>query len=179
MALSLEHFAGVKSNEALLALLTDELKKRFPPEIREDPVLFLSRLYAAPDGLHAMAVTYDLDVSMAMDDLAWHFLNHHESLDFAEETVWGLRELGAPEAAAIFREALEIVRPYWDQLDIVTASREWHDWLDSTGIQSLVDPLNDRMWSCLKRFEHGSLMSLWVMYARQNPEKCIPNSECT
>jgi len=90
MSLTIPQIRNTSSDEALLELLLGELKRLFPPSLRSDPVVFLSRLQNAPAGLRTMAATYDLDVSMAMDDLAWHFINHHESLDLAEETLGGL-----------------------------------------------------------------------------------------
>ncbi len=66
-----------------------------------------------------------------MDDLAWHFVNYHSSIELAEETVAGLNELETPEAAEIFREALAIIKPYWQELDDVAKSNAEHDWLDA------------------------------------------------
>ena len=91
-----------------------------------------------------MAATYDLDVSMALDDLAWHFINHDGSMEFAEETVLGLRELEAPEAADIFHAALEIIAPHWQELEDGMQAKAAHDWLDSKGIQaSIIDLRKD------------------------------------
>jgi hypothetical protein len=120
-----------------------------------------------------MATTYDLDVSMALDDLGWHFVNHHGSQELAEETILGLDELEANEAGEIFRAALEIIKPHWQGLENMAQSKAAHDWLDSKGIQDLMNPLNDRMWKLLKQYDKSSLMSLWVTYARKYPERCI------
>lgn len=122
-----------------------------------------------------MAATYDLDVSMALDDLAWHFVNHHSSQDFAEETIQGLHELGAAEAAEIFAAAFAIIKPHWQELEAVSlkSAKEAHAWLDAKGIQNQINPLNDRLWSLLRQQPTNSLMDYWVTYARKNPEHCL------
>jgi hypothetical protein len=172
MALTVEQICAAGSDEQLFKLLSGELQRLFPPEIRKDPVVFLSRLQNAPAGLRAMAATYDLDVSMAMDDLAWHFINHHRLPAFAEETILGLRELGATEAAEIFEAAFGIVRPHWAELAEAAASKSPHDWLAAKGIPAAVKPLNEHLWNFLKQQPDGSLLSFWLAYARSFPERC-------
>lgn len=177
MALTLEQISSTHSDGELLDRLLGELKIIFPAEIRSDPIVFLSRLQSAPVGLRAMASTYELDVSMTLDDLAWHFVNHHDSVALAEETVFGLKELAAREAANIFEEALAIIKPHWQILQEGLAAKSEHDWLDSTGIQALIDPLNHRMWNYLKQFPDNSFGSLWRTYARRHPERCVTAAE--
>ena len=174
MTLTINQIRAIKSDAELLDRLLDELKRCFPPEVRGDSTVFVSRLQNAPAGLRAMAATYDLDVSMALDDLAWHFINHHESLELAEETVSGLRELESPEAAKIFQEALVIIKPYWQELQSDRQSKAAHEWLDSTGIQASMNPLSDGMWNYLKQFPDRSFFSLWLAYARKYPDRCVP-----
>jgi len=175
MALSVEQIRSAVSDEDLFRLLSEELKRLFPPEICRDPVVFLSRIHAAPPGLRAMATTYDLDVSMALDDLAWHFINHQSSFDLVSETVDGLRELEANEVAEIFEAAMEIIKPHWTSLPEVIELKGGgpkHDWLDAKGIQSQMDPLNFRLWKILDQYGNGGLLSLWPVYARKYPERC-------
>jgi hypothetical protein len=173
MGLSVEQIQKASQNEKLLDLLLGELRVLFPPELREDPIVFNSRLQSAPRGLRAMASTYELDVSMALDDLAWHFVNYHASLDLAEETVYGLKELGADEAADIFSEALAVVRSHWSELGGTESASDAHAWLDATGIQGKMNPLNFRMWNYLSKWPNKSLMDCWVAYARKHPEHCV------
>ena len=173
MALTIQQIRSASSDEELLNLLGRELERLFPPELRKNPVVFLSQLYAAPRGLRAMSMTYELDLSMAMDDLAWHFVNHHSSLELAEEINAGLNELEAPEAAKTFSAALAIIKPHWEELEGVAKSKAAHDWLDSEGIQDLMNPLNDRMWQLLKEYGDSGLISLWATYARKYPERCV------
>ena len=122
-----------------------------------------------------MAATFALDVSMSLDDLAWHFVNYHNS-DWYEETKLGLLELGADEAAELFKKAFAAVEPRWDELGDVAqneGSNDPHDWLDATGIQKLIDPLNERMWQLLNQWPQYGLMHYWLAYARKHPERCI------
>ncbi len=86
MTLTAEQIRRARSDDELLKLFTGYLQQLFPPDSRGDPVVFLWQLNAAPEGLRAMAVTYELDVSMALDDLAWHVINHHSSLELAEKS---------------------------------------------------------------------------------------------
>lgn len=173
MALTIKQIRSIESDDELLDRLLAELKLLFPPDLRSDPIVFLSGLQNVPKRLRVMASTYELDVSMALDDLAWHFVNHHSSLELAEETFLGLRELEAPEAAEIFQEALHIIKPHWQELENGIQSKAAHDWLDSTGIQALIDPLNDRMWTFLKQFPDKSFFSPWLAYARKYPDRCV------
>ena len=64
---------------------------------------FLTQIRNLPVGLRAMAATYELDVSFALDDLGWHFGNWH-STELSEETARGLEELGAEDLASLIRE---------------------------------------------------------------------------
>jgi len=180
MALTVAQIQAVKLDDDLLRLLMGELNLLFPQELRRDRIVFLSKLQAMPPGLRAMAITFDLDVSMALDDLAWHFANHHD-LDFYEETLRGLRELGATEAAELFGQAFAIIEPFWHELGEILTEKHpegTHDWFDQKGIQERVDPLNDRMWKLLNQWPDQGLMHYWIQYARQYPLQCVlPSGE--
>jgi hypothetical protein len=181
MALTVAQLQKARSDEDVLQLLKAELNALFPPDSRRDNTVFLSRLQTAPRGLRAMAATFELDLSMAMDDLAWHFVNHHD-LDLYEETSSGLRELGATEAAELFEAAFAIVKPRWDELGTVapndsSGSVDPHDWMEETGIQEQIGPLNKRMWKLLDQWRDHGLMHYWISYARAHPERCVGNSE--
>lgn len=69
-------------DEAVFESLRKELERRMPMN-RGSPE-FLVELRRLPHGLRAMAATYELDVSLTMDDLGWHFGNWH-STELAEE----------------------------------------------------------------------------------------------
>jgi AcrR family transcriptional regulator len=154
--LTLADIQSAKDDEELFQRLSSALTERSPPEAQEDRDKFYATLLAAPRGLRAMAGTYDLDVSLALDDLAWHFGNHNDER-FLQETVTSLRELEADEAAALFAAAWDIVRPFLSEIrDKDWNAEDFHDYLDRTGIQTSFDPLNEEMWAICKACgEHG------------------------
>src|SRR3569832_714688 len=94
----------LSNDDELFNLTGKELEKRVSAP-RGSPE-FLNEIKDLPIGLCAMAATYELDVSLALDDLGWHFGNWH-SPEMSEETLRGLEELGATEMAVIFRQAYE------------------------------------------------------------------------
>jgi len=175
MALTVKQILSARTDEALFKLLSEELARLFPPSVLGNTDLFLAALQIVPRGMRAMAAIYQLDVSMALDDLAWHFVNHHDRRLY-EETRLGLRELEAHAAAVLFEKAYEIVASHWDELGLVMQEilgGDIHDWLDSTGIQKQIDPLNAKMWALIKRNETYGLMHYWLSYARTHAERCV------
>jgi hypothetical protein len=111
-----------------------------------------------------MAVTYELDVSLTMDDLGWHFGNWHDEA-LAEETARGLEVLGAPGLARLFREASRLALQYWSEL-----GREgWSEWYHGSPLEAAVDPLNEQAWKFLDKHKNG-IFHYWVAYARKYPE---------
>src|SRR5690242_17012327 len=101
------------SDEDLFRLLQHELETRVTAH-RLSPE-FLAQIRDLPIGLRAMAASYEFDVSLALDDVGWHFGNWH-SRQLAEETAAGLYELGAVELARIFSEGCRIAQDYWKEL---------------------------------------------------------------
>lgn len=175
MILSLVSIQSAKDDQELFERLSETLKAMFPPELQEDREKFLTALQSAPRGLRAMAGIFDLDVSMALDDLAWHFGNHNDER-FLQETVLSLRELEAVEAADLFQSAWEVAAPYLPEI----RTKDWesedpHDYFDRT-IQSMVDPLNERMWAICKECGPRGLLQYWLAYARRYPERCVTAS---
>ena len=112
MALTEEQIRDCTSDEELFQALSAELHRRLPDGEGDDLDLFVERLRALPKGLRAMAAIYQLDVSMALDDLGWHFANWHHR-PYCDETLRGLQELEAHEPAEIFSEAYELAQSYW------------------------------------------------------------------
>src|SRR5579864_6582840 len=140
MSLTAESIQNAASDEDLFELLSGELSRLFPPELQEDPDRFLARLAEAPRGLRAMAVTHALDVSMSLDDLAWHFLSHNDER-FLQETAAGLQELEAKDANEIFLEAWALVKPELAQIQQVESSTEDpNEFLERVGLQQKMDP---------------------------------------
>lgn len=173
MALTVEKIRSAANDEALIELLAQELESRFPPEMQARPAEFAAALRSAPKGLRAMAAIHALDFSVALDDLTWHFGNNHDEA-LLEETLLGLKELGAAEAAEVFGAACATMRPHLDEIrgtkwDV----DEFLEFLKRTGIQEKMDPLNQRMWKVCEQCGEAGLLSYWEKYAREHPENCI------
>ncbi len=97
-----------------------------------------------------MAATFELDVSLALDDLAWHFVNHHD-MDLYEETRQSLRELEALEVAELFEAAFAVIESHRIELGSVAHDEDSgaiHAWLNAAGIQKLIDPLDKKCGIC-------------------------------
>ena len=173
MTLILADIQNAKDDEELFQRLSSALTERFPPELQEDRDKFYSALLASPTGLRAMAGIFDLDVSMSLDDLAWHFGSHNDER-FLQETVTSLRELEANEAAALFAAAWDMVRPHLAEIrDRDCNAEDFHDYLERTEIQSRIDPLNEDMWDICNACGELGLMHYWLKYARKYPERCV------
>jgi hypothetical protein len=156
--------ASTASDEDLFELLAEELERRLPNG-RGANDAFVADLCALPVGLRSMAATYELDVSLSLDDLGWHFGNWHH-LGLAEQTAVGLEELGAIELAGIFREAMNIAQQFWIEL----GSSEWSSWYSESELEKAMAPINEKAWAVLEAKPNG-IFSYWVSYARQFPER--------
>jgi hypothetical protein len=78
-------------------LLARELGSSILSNGRRDDDSSVPELGFLPRGLRAKAATYELGVSLALDDLGWHFGNWRH-LGLAQETLDGLGEHGADGA---------------------------------------------------------------------------------
>ncbi|HMJ64988.1 MAG TPA: hypothetical protein VK615_06530 [Candidatus Binatia bacterium] len=150
------------SDEELFSLLGKELERRISAQRGSSE--FLAEIRALPIGLRAMAGTYELDVSLALDDLGWHFGNWH-STDLAEETARGLEEVGAADLAKIFRDAFQIAQQYWIEL----GAEDWMNWYHGSPLETAVEPLTKKAWSI--RDKNQGIFKYWVDYARRHPER--------
>lgn len=163
-------------DEQLFQLISEALENLFSGSVGKDPETLLAALDAAPLGLRAMAGIHDLDVSMALDDLAYHFGNHNDER-FLRETAAGLKELEAFEAAEIFVSAWEIVKPFLVEIrENGPRITDFDTYLQKTGIQARVDPLNERMWAICKKCGPNGLLQYWLEYARKYPQRCLKPS---
>jgi len=171
MPLTQQFIRQCSDDEALFKALSAELCRRMPPELEWDRDDLMARMRACPPGLRAMAAVYQLDVSMTLDDFGWHFGNWHHRA-YCEETLRGLRELGAHEAAEIFQAAYALVQPYWDRIGELLQQDfdEFAKWYRGSDLEKALDPLNRRMWDFCKRTKFG-LLDYWVPYARKYPGK--------
>jgi hypothetical protein len=114
-----------------------------------------------------MGATHPLDVSMALEDLGWH-LGTWPSQALANETLAGLTELGATEAAELFRAALSHAAQHWE---FVSAS-DFFDRYSGSALEQALMPLNRDLWALLG-YDGGTgknLLAYWAPYARANPK---------
>jgi hypothetical protein len=151
------------SDEELFSLLAKELETRI--KVSRTSPEFLAEIRTLPVGLRAMAATYEFDVSLALDDVGWHFGNWH-SRELAEETAAGLEELGAAELARVFREGYRNAQDYWREL----GSEDWMDWYHGSEFEKAVEPLSREAWAILEHKKSG-IFDYWVDYARRFPER--------
>jgi len=151
------------SDQEVLDLLTSSLERRIDASLHDDLDAYVAALATLPTGLRAMAATYQLDVSMTLDDLGWHFGNWHHHA-YCQETARGLRVLGALRAAELFEAAYSIALRFWDQL----GPEDWMSWYHDSEFEKETDPLTKEMWDILGN--DLRVMKYWVQYARRNPE---------
>jgi hypothetical protein len=170
MALTVKQITEAGSDEALFEAITAELRLRSAP-LQGGIEELVGWIRTLPRGLRAMAATYQLDVSMALDDLGWHFANWH-SKSYAEETQQGLYELGAREAGDVFRDAYRLVLPYWDTM-LADGFDAFVKWYRRSPLYTALDPLNVQMWALCKCHPTYGLMGHWLTYAVHHPEKLI------
>lgn len=169
---------SARADSDLLKLLFAQLNESAPPSLHEDLDQFVEAVQRLPVGLRAMASTFQLDVSMALDDLGWHFGNwFHEG--YNEETSRGLKELEAHEVAEVFDQAYAIALQHWDELDRALDGEleEFVEWYRNSRLLRELEPLNERMWELLKSEEPGAepgIFRFWVAYARKHPERVAP-----
>jgi hypothetical protein len=105
---------------------------------------------------------------MALDDLGWHFGNW-PSQPLADETLAGLKELGATEAAEIFETAFAYAKEHW----ALVCSGQFADNYHDSPLEQTLMPLNRRLWALLGYDGSAgkSLLAYWAPYARSHPER--------
>ena len=122
-----------------------------------------------------MAATHHLDISLTLDDIAWHFLNFGEP-NHVHETEAGLRELGLEELANVFHEAYELVGPYIPEM--CGSGSDLYERLEKDGKGERVDQLRratDHLEeNADKKVGDSLLYGAWVRYARKYPERVFP-----
>jgi hypothetical protein len=168
----------IRDDQALYDRLAAELSARLGDSAGADDAVFVAALHRLPPGLRAMAATYQLDVSVCLDDLATHFLNWH-SLPLAQETLMGLRELGATDEAALFEQAIGIITPHWDLLEAPDFRKQYR----RSSLEAALRPIDDALGALLgyspvdRSYEKKNLLSRWVPYARTHPDRvCDPGA---
>lgn len=166
--------AGI-DEEQLLSLLFEELERQVPSELQGDIERFLEVLAQLPVGLRAMAATHQLDVSLTLDDIGWHFANwHHDG--YCAETSRGLRELGALELAATFDEAYAIARRHWEEVSELLARTPGtfaEAYFDSA-LERELRPCDERLRALAgipSTQPIGGIHRFWLAYAHRHPER--------
>lgn len=160
-----------KKDEAVLAKIFDLLKAK----LKSDPYgwdgEFAKEIRQLRKGLRAMAATHHLDISLALDDIGWHFLNFGEA-GHVTETEMGLRELGMDEMASLFAEAYRIIEPHL--VEIRKLGGDYYVCLERSGEIERIEELSKRAWSVQSE---GGIYLAWVRYAGKNPE-CVFGAKC-
>lgn len=171
--LTREQLAPNLSDEEIFKAIADEAYRQLPPDLQEDVGRYYAFLSKLPPGIRAYAGIWDLDVSMSMDDIAWHFRNHNDERHI-QETLWALKELNALEVHEIFSNAVSIVRP---NLEVIRSgnitAHSFHDWLNETGIQAACDPLNKRLWQICEENPDYGILSFAIKHARNFPDRFV------
>ena len=163
-ALDSPRIVDADSDEEVLRRLSQAIDRRVPASLQGDLDRLVEAIQQLPSGLRAMASTYQLDVSLALDDLGWHFANWHHH-GYALETSRGLRELGAEPLAATFDAAYALAVQYWPQL----GARGFNDWYHGSELERGLEPLNEEMWAFCRQQGSLGLLASWVAYARRHP----------
>jgi len=176
MAITELQIAECADDGDLFKLLSAELQHHLPDGEGEDLDVFLTKIRAMPVGLRAMAASYQLDVSICLDDLGWHFVNWPHG-PYCEETFWALQELEAAEEAEVFGEALELARTLWPQLRALQFDNfdSFVKWYPGSDYEKTMEPLTQRMWDlCGSQNGHNKgLLTYWPRYARKYPHKVV------
>jgi hypothetical protein len=169
VALTETQIHEASTQDALLRLIFDDLQLRLPDR-RPHLDGYLERARRIPVGLRAMAATFQLDVSLTLDDAAWHFSNWYHR-GYSEETLWGLWELEASEYAELFGRVYDIALTYWDKIGAALRTDNFGDWYHGSELEKATMPLTRRMWD-LQDIDDG-LFGYWTKYARQYPHRLV------
>ena len=173
MNFSLAQIKAAKSDETLFKILSSELEIRLPKSTHINCDILTDSIRNLPHGLRAMAATHRRDVSMAIDDLGWHFYNFYHR-EYYAESLRGLFELEATEPAGILQQAWIFVEPHWQKLGQLKASpKMFADWYESSGLELSIKPLNQQLWEICSKYPGCGLMHFWLTYARKYPERLL------
>jgi hypothetical protein len=172
MPLTIAQITAAATHEALFQIIGLELTERLTTAEPDDLDDFLARTRRLPIGLRAMAATYQLDVSLTLDDFGWHFANWHHHA-YCDETHWALRELEAFEQADLFAQAYAAALPFWRKIGDLVAEDfdDFVTWYAASGFEAAILPMTERMRE-LQKIDDG-LFGCWSRYARKYPERMV------
>ncbi len=145
-----------------------ELTRDLNPADAEE---WLSGTRLLPRSLWALASIYELDVSIHMDDLGWHFA-HHYHWDTQQETLKALKVIGADDIAAVFEAALKVLKKHWLILGKIVNHKhiDFADWYPESELYEELGQFDLRMWE-LK--DEAGLLDRLVKYVRANPSAAL------
>lgn len=166
MPLTDEQILECAGHDDLLELLFSDLRVRMPPEQPFHMGRFLQKIRTIPIGLRSMAATFELDVSMTLDDLGWHFGNWAHR-GYCDETLKGLRELEAGEYADMFAQAYELTLTCWSELR--APHHDFAEWYAKSDFHETTERLSSRWWELEEKDE--GIFGCWTRYARKYPHK--------
>ena len=173
MTLTVEAIRAAEDDDALIQLLSEELQRLLPEEVLNDPDATYRKVTTLPRGLRAMAGMHFFDMSMALDDIAWHFGNQHDERAL-RETLNGLRELELYDAAACFEKMWDFMRPHMAALRSGDYDgKDFPNWLEDIGAQAFAEPMNKLIWDHCEAAGKFGLLASWAAYARRYPEGCV------
>lgn len=168
--------ALAKSDKDLLHDIMALLSERVKENAYSDDGSFAAAISGLPVGLRAMAATHHLDVSLAIDDIGWHFLNFGEP-HLVEQTKAGLRELGMNDLAEWFAEAHAIMLQFSKAAEageFESSGDDYPDWLVMSGNEHRIDMLSKLAWDKNKASKGtgtgSAIYDAWISYARAKPE---------
>jgi hypothetical protein len=167
MARDSRRFIEADSDQEILDALSAELNRRMSPYLTEESEGedYAAALAHLPAGLRSMAAIHQLDVSITLDDLGWHFGNWHHH-GYAAETSRGLRHLGADRAADIFDAAHHLASQWWKELE---RDDDFAEWYHGSELELALRDLNSEIWSVRQGYGDLGFLQLWVNYAREHP----------
>jgi hypothetical protein len=173
LTLTVAMIHDTSDDEALLALLSAELNQFLPKDVLRDPETYKRTLETLPIGLRAMAGMHFFDVSMAIDDLAWHFGNQYDE-GALKETFNGLNELELYEVAEIFDDARKLMIPYIEaKQKNEPLEMDPTEWSEHHGKAEQIWEMDARIRKISKDLGRSGLMAQWLIYARKHPDRCI------
>lgn len=160
--------ALARNDDELLNGLLDSLKNRVQGDPYSSDGSYAKELTSLPRGLHAMAATHWLDVSLALDSLTWHFGNFGEPA-LVRQTEEALLELNLNDLAGAFREATDLMRPFVDQM---SPEHPPDEFLEKAGLTERGREIDRKAWNLSKSSTGDSaIYEAWIAYARKHPER--------
>ncbi len=165
-----------ETDDELLERIFALLQEKVSEDPYSDDGKFAEQIRSLPVGLRAMAATHWVDVSLALDDIGWHFLNFGER-GHVDEVDRGLEEIGLPQLAEWLREADAIMQPLLPRL---AGGAEYDDVIDDAGQSERLGELSSKAWGLgdderLPKVSDSVIYGAWVRYARNHPERVFGN----